>query len=163
MKLRFGAMLIVLALLGACRPQADLLREPPEIHYGEDVCVFCKMIISDPRFAAGYHTADGESRIFDDIGGMLTHHVQQQEEVIQFWVHDHTSEAWLAAGEAHFVLGESIHSPMGWGIAAFAEAGDAASFAEEYQGEVITFNDLLARFESTSISSGEPHSEMGDH
>ncbi len=47
-------LFLALALLAAGCAQGTAEIKPPEIRYGEDVCVECKMIISDPRFAAAY-------------------------------------------------------------------------------------------------------------
>ena len=51
-------LLIAVAVLGACA-QGQATIAPPEIRYGEDVCAACKMIISDPSFAAAYTVPAG--------------------------------------------------------------------------------------------------------
>ena len=67
-------LLLLTALLAACA-QGTTELAPPDIRYGEDVCVECNMIISDERFASaiGYEVAPGryETASFDDIGDML--------------------------------------------------------------------------------------------
>ena len=101
-KLKILTLLLLVIMIVGCQAQVDL-SQPPEILYGEEVCTECGMIISEPRFAAAYYTPEGDARRFDDIGGMLTHHAANQEEVAQFWVHDYETEEWIVAGEAYFV------------------------------------------------------------
>lgn len=133
---------VVLALLlGGCS-QVDL-DAPPEIVYGRDVCSRCGMIIEDARFASAYVTPDGESRIFDDIGDMLTYQAEKGETVHAYWVHDYQTEAWLRAEGAFFVLAADIHTPMGYGLAALAEEGQATAVALRHNGRVVTFAELV--------------------
>ncbi len=139
-----GLVVLGLVLLG-CSP-AQAADRPPDIRYGEDSCVECNMIISEPRFAAAYTTAGGEARRFDDIGGMCQHYLEMQEEVVSFWVHDYVSEEWLPAEEAFFVLGEGIYTPMAFGVVAFAERTAAEGFADERRGVVLSFDHLLEHY-----------------
>lgn len=126
---------------GASDPYA-----PPAIVYGEDVCDHCGMILSDERFACATIVDAGgrtEPRRFDDIGDMFAYHGGHPELAVAKWyVHDHDSLVWLDAKAAHFVRGTGVRSPMGSGIAAFAEAGRAAAFAAEVGGVVAAFDTL---------------------
>ena len=145
-------LLVVLLLLGACQSQPDL-SQPPEIVYGEDVCTECGMIISEARFASAYYTQDGEARIFDDIGEMLTHHAENQEDVAQLWVHDYETEEWIVAEEAFYVSGEELHTPMGFGVVAFSDQAQAQNFAEQSQAMVMTLDGLMDKY----MQGGETH------
>ena len=137
--------LLVLMLLGACQSQADL-SQPPEILYGEDVCTKCSMIISEPRFAAAYYTTQGDARRFDDIGGMLIHHLEHQEDVAQFWVHDFDTEEWVEAEQAIYVISDQLHTPMGFGVIAFSEQDRAQRLASKSNTMVMSFDDALMTF-----------------
>ncbi|HXF61573.1 MAG TPA: nitrous oxide reductase accessory protein NosL [Caldilineaceae bacterium] len=139
-------VLLALTLLAGCA-RGSAAPAPPEIRYGEDQCAHCTMIISDPRFAAGiaYEIEPGryESLAFDDIGDMLAEAGSHPERVVvDYYVHDYTSEEWLDATEAHFVVSPAIPSPMGSGIAAHASAEAAAAHAAELQGRVLTWDEL---------------------
>ena len=48
--------------------------QPPEIHYGEDVCDACGMLISEAKFAAASVDQDGTAHKFDDIGDLLDYY-----------------------------------------------------------------------------------------
>ena len=141
-------MSFALALL-ACSPAADI-DSPPEIVYGEDMCVQCGMIISEPRYAAAYLSVDGEPRIFDDLGELCLYHRDHQEKMATVWAHDFHSEAWIDAEAATFVMSENIHTPMSFGIVAFRDREDAALFAEEMQGQLHDFNSFLKACQGNS-------------
>ena len=136
--------LVILAglLVVSCSPEANL-EEPPEIRYGEDTCDRCLMIINEARFAAAYTTADGQTRRFDDIGGMVAYNEEMTEDVAVYWVHDFDTEEWLKADLAFYVKSDYL-TPMGFGIVAFAEQDRAENWATEIEGMVVTFDELLA-------------------
>jgi copper chaperone NosL len=150
MKLRKLAVVLsivlsaAMLLLAAC---SAALVEPaaPEIHYGEDMCSDCGMIINEPRFAASYAAEQGEGAyqtfIFDDIGDML-HHMQQNLTLTGagWGVHDYESEEWIDATTAWFVVGEGIKTPMGHGLAAFAAQAEAEALAAEVGGKVLDWD-----------------------
>lgn len=138
------ALLTVLLTLAGCTasPSAP---SAPTIHYGEDMCSDCGMIINEPRFAAAYAAQQGEGSyetfIFDDIGDMLRH-IQQNLTLIGvgWWVHDYNSEEWIDAPTAFYVVGEGIKTPMNHGIVAFAEEDAANTFAAEVGGKVLDWD-----------------------
>lgn len=52
------------------------------------------------------------------------------------WVHDYNSEEWIDAEAAFFVESNAIKSPMGHGLAAFADKSAAEQFAAEVEAGV---------------------------
>ncbi len=149
-------VLIVLAFVAAGCAQGTAEITPPEIRYGEDVCAACKMIISDPRFAAAYthEISPGryENVLFDDIGDMLMHADQHPEHtVVAWWVHDYDSEAWLNGAEAVYVFSNALRTPMAQGTAAFASEAAAQRLAAELDGEVFAWSGLLARHQAGQL------------
>jgi copper chaperone NosL len=138
------AIFLLLALT-ACSANANAEPAPPTIHYGEDVCEFCGMIISEEGFAAAYITPDGHGHTFDDIGDMVKARREMQEEVTAFFVHDYQSKDWIRAETAHFVQSDSLTTPMLSGLAAFAWPEQADAFAAEVGGTTLTFEELLAQ------------------
>lgn len=145
--LRLVLLLALLLMAGCAQGSAEVA--PPEIRYGEDLCAHCNMIISDPRFAAGYahELSPGryESLAFDDIGDMLAMAEANPDHAIVAWyVHDYTSEEWIDATTAHYVVSEQISTPMGFGMVAHADEQAAVAQAAETQGEVLTWEELQA-------------------
>jgi copper chaperone NosL len=150
---------IVLLAVTACGGEAKAEIAPPEIYYGQDLCEFCGMIISDPRYAAGYLTADGEEHIFDDIGNMFHSHLQKQAEVRAFFVHDYEAQQWIRAETAHYVLSPELVTPMLHGLAALDTPEKAEALAAAVEGKVLTFDELLAFYKAKVAAAPEDHSQ----
>ncbi len=142
---------LILTFLVSCQSPVDL-SEPPEIRYGEEMCRECGMIISEPRFAAAYYTADGNARRFDGIGGMASHHAENQEDVAQFWVHDYDTEEWIIADQAFFVMSDQLHTPMDFGVVAFSDQSRAQEHASEFTAMVMTFEAVMDSFQDGTTS-----------
>jgi len=145
-------LLLILAACAQGQPEA----QPPDIRYGETVCIACNMIISDERFAAGYahEISPGryESIPFDDIGDMLEHAANHPEHTITHWyVHDFYSKAWLDATQAHYMFSHTLTTPMGHGAAALADRTAAETLAAEMSGEVLDWAGLRARFDAGEL------------
>ena len=132
-------------VLGGCQSRVDP-DTPPEIRYGEDICDQCRMIISEPRYAAAYVTRQSLTRRFDDIGDLLLYHARHREDVLAFWVHDYETEEWLKAPQAFYVMSPELHTPMAHGIVALRERARAAVLAAEMHGRVFTFVELQQYF-----------------
>jgi copper chaperone NosL len=135
---------------------------PPDIAYGRDVCDECHMIISEARYASAYRSADGEDRIFDDIGDMIAFG-RERDELVEAtaWVHDYDTEAWLDAPDAWFVRADELETPMGGGVVAFATEASANAFAEPRDGEVLGWDELIASdVESGHGSHSDPETEQ---
>lgn len=147
MKLTRREMLVsMLAFAGAtlagCGEATPEGPQPPAITYGRDNCDECGMSINEPAFACGTVTAGGP-RIFDDIGDMFVYHRKQADEAPQAWfVHDYNTKAWTRAESASYVQSQSIHSPMGSGLAAFESAQSAQALAGTLTGaKVLSFDE----------------------
>ncbi|MDR7554682.1 MAG: hypothetical protein QN157_03655 [Armatimonadota bacterium] len=122
---------------------------PPQIRYGVDRCQACGMLIADPRFAAAARIGASVRR-YDDIGCLVRDagDLLAAERAVA-WVHDLPSERWLEASRAWYVRSPTLRTPMGYGLAAYADRG-AARQAHPTR-PVQSFADLLAaRHEVTS-------------
>ena len=139
------ALLLAACLLAACT--AKPAGPGPEIHFGEDMCSDCGMIINEPRFAASYAAKEGEGAfqtfIFDDIGDML-HHMQQNLTLmgVGWWVHDYDSQEWIDATTAYYVTSDQIKTPMNHGIAAFGTQAAAEKLASTMGGKVFNWDKI---------------------
>jgi copper chaperone NosL len=137
-----GLLAFAGATLAGCGGSTPEGPQPPAITYGRDNCDECGMSINDPAYAAGTLTAAGP-RLFDDIGDMFIYHRKHTDEVPQAWfVHDYNTKAWVRGEQATYVQSQSIHSPMGHGLAAFESAQGAQVFAGTLTGaKVLSFED----------------------
>ena len=141
----FVILPVLLTLLLACSPKPEG-PQPPEIIYGQEMCSACGMVIDVPRFAAATLLIDGQYLKFDDAGEMLSYHMNHPEDQVAAWfVHDYPSEKWIRGEQAIFVESPSLQTPMGSGIAAFADRAEAEAFAVERSGKLFTLDEMRAQ------------------
>ena len=132
--------LVIGVPIAGCTAESE--PKPPEIAYGHDVCDLCGMIISEPRFASALALTDGRTLKFDDPGEMFAYHRQNAEHAVRAWfVHDYRSEEWVRGEQAFYVFSPEIRSPMGYGIATFAERPAAEAFAHGIGGQPMMFEE----------------------
>jgi copper chaperone NosL len=103
------------------------------------------MIVSEARYAAATATASGQTLVFDDIGCLLQYRQKHSAAWAAVWVHDYETQTWLRADSAWYLVSPAVHSPMGWGIAAFATEDAAQRRRGEPGGDVLDWNGLSAR------------------
>lgn len=108
-----------------------------------DNCDFCRMVISDLRYASEVVYAGGNPYKFDDIGCMrrFLAHRQSGEEAIVF-VHDFETQAWIPGSEAWFVRSAKLATPMSGGIVAFSNRNRAQAFAAKNRTEPVRYSQL---------------------
>lgn len=137
---------VLLLLFGSCQSGADL-DQPPTFRFGYDSCDYCRMLITEPRYAAALRLIDGQARRFDDIGCLL-HYLQAHpsEPQAHIWVNDYLQERWLRAEVALYVQSDRLTTPMGYGIVALADSIAAESLAQQLHAPVLRFEQLRAGF-----------------
>lgn len=119
--------------------------EPVEL-LPEDMCAFCRMAISDKRFASELINSEGDVYKFDDIGCMLSFQKEKSGEAISaIFVVDFDTREWHRAEEAYFVRSKEFRTPMGGNLAAFKERPRAQAAATRYQGAELRHDALLER------------------
>jgi copper chaperone NosL len=132
--------LALAALLGGCG-KLDL-SQPPNIRFGQEACAYCRMIISDERFAAAMVDEGGEVLKFDDIGCLVQHEAEHLRPGGVSWVRGFEGRSWLRAREATFVYSARVNSPMNHGLAAFSDAQAAGELANEPANRTMRFSEL---------------------
>ncbi len=108
---RFAALSVALALAGCSKASG-----PEPIAWDREACARCRMLVSEPAFAAQLRTATGEVRSYDDPGCLLLHLDETGVEAKELWFHHHREERWLAGAATGFV--EVPASPMGFRLGA---------------------------------------------
>jgi copper chaperone NosL len=135
------AMLLALAV-GACAI------EPQPLHLGNEECAHCRMMITEPQFAAQALNNKGKAFKFDAVeclaSWVLAGEVDAAE-IHSLWVADHEEPTrWLRVEEAAFLRSGAVHSPMGAGLIALRD-GDAARDQQRARGgEVMGWDGVLA-------------------
>jgi len=101
---------------------------PVEVKWDRDTCERCRMVLSDPHFAAQIrYYPEGKKRPkvekFDDIGCAtlwLEDKAWKDDGRTEFWVADHRTKEWIDAKTATYVLKKT--TPMEYGLGAQPEA-----------------------------------------
>lgn len=156
------SLLAALALgLGACSRQPDL--SPPQIRYGEHECDWCRMLISDERFAAAlvFEDAGRVSKLaFDDINCVYNYLADRPPAVpATIYTHDFETRSWLAARAATFVRSDKLETPMASQVAAAASRETAARLLERYPGTLLSIDEIARLFTPAHSSGAQPTSK----
>ncbi|MEE9404060.1 MAG: nitrous oxide reductase accessory protein NosL [Algisphaera sp.] len=136
-QIQMGLLGLFLACLAACGEPPTL--KAPTVIWGQDVCVACGMILSDERYGAAVITLEHGERfvhLFDDVGEMLASKTRFATPS-QRWVCDAQSKQWIDAETAFYVKDSQIHTPMGFGVAAFSNAAQAQIKRDEVDGALL--------------------------
>jgi copper chaperone NosL len=116
---RIAALALLLASL-ACAPEG-----PSDVAWDRTACAHCRMLVSDPRFAAQLLLESGEVLFYDDPGCLLLDRAARAPSARAAWFHDSAGEGWLAESEVAFAPG--AETPMGYGYAAVRTGSVAAA------------------------------------
>jgi nitrous oxide reductase accessory protein NosL len=139
---RFILAIVVAAFAGCAQSPQEITA--PKIHFGQDMCAKCSMIISDERHAGAIGIRkDGRISylLFDDVGEMLEYDPGESDETKWFATSGITRE-WLDAETAVFLHSERLLTPMGTGVGAYANLEEASAVQVEFGGEFLTFQEL---------------------
>lgn len=114
---------LVIALTVAAAACAAGPPPPAALDTRSDTCRNCRMVASDPHFAAQI-VADGEEPAFFDDLGCLREYLGRQRLLPQgaaIYVADHRTGAWVPASSAVYTRLLGPATPMGGGLAAHAD------------------------------------------
>jgi nitrous oxide reductase accessory protein NosL len=67
-------------------------------------------------------------------------------------VHNYDDKAWIRAETAYYVRSSNLTTPMQSSLAAYNSSEKAKALAAEVQGEILTFDQLLAYYRETPAS-----------
>lgn len=117
--MRAQAVSVLVVLLG-CGSGA---LAPAALDTSNDACAWCRMAISDARFAAQLVAPGEEPRFFDDLGCLTTYLASHRAPpgAIAF-VADHRTRAWIRAAAAVYTRPPGLETPMGSHLIAHADA-----------------------------------------
>lgn len=135
----FAAILLLAACQSAALKPVELLPE--------DMCAFCKMALSEKKYAAEFITRDGDAFKFDDLGCMVDYIAgkKNRDQIAAFFVADFESKEWLNAETAHFVSSAKFQTPMSGGIVAFSDRSKAEAAAAASGGRLLSFAEVISR------------------
>lgn len=134
------SLIIILAILTACS------QKPVEIHYGSDECAYCKMMITEERFASQVITETGKSITFDSIECMARYSGEHKKELesAKRWVNDFSNPGnWLNVENATLIKSEVINSPMGSSLLAVENEESAKKHMADYPGRPVAWQRIV--------------------
>lgn len=135
-----SCMVICVAVLANCQKQAV---EPIALA-PEDMCAYCKMAISEKRYAAEFIDGEGQPSKFDDIGCMGNFiKTRNVTAIAAYFVMDFKEGKWIKADNAYYVRSVELRTPMNGGIIAFQNESDAREAIGRYRGTALRFQDIL--------------------
>ena len=133
-------MIVCVAVLANCQKQAV----GPVALAPEDMCAYCKMAISEKRYAAEFIDSEGQPSKFDDIGCMSNFIKSRNVTAITaYFVMDFNQEKWIKADNAYYVRSVDLKTPMNGGIIAFQDELDAQEALGKFHGTPLRFADIF--------------------
>lgn len=141
-------MFFSISMLWSCNNNA-----PEPIKLNVDACSFCRMKISDGRFAAQLITSKGRNYKFDDLKCMLNFSSQFEGEIKSYYIAEFSGANELTdAGTAWYIQNDDFKSPMGGNTAAFKSKTQAESEAQATGTKVLSWSEV-----SSSIQQNHPN------
>lgn len=111
-------------------------------------CAYCRMAIERADFGGEIRTADGRRRAYDAIecmaAAVLTDSVPPVTIRAMTVADRRAPHAAIPVARAVFVHADSLASPMGLGLAAYASRAAAAPAARALRGETLEWTGVLA-------------------
>jgi copper chaperone NosL len=122
---------------------------PREIHYRQDACARCRMILMDARYGAELVTRRGKALVFDSIECLAAHTLEQPadaEGARGLYVTPYDAPNTLVPAEAAgYLYCEQLPSPMGQGLSAAADRAGAEALLAVHGGRVLAWSEVLAQ------------------
>jgi copper chaperone NosL len=134
------AMFSLLLLVGCETSKFEPIALAPE-----DMCAYCKMAISEKRYAAELIDSERQALKFDDIGCMVNFIKSKgnKNRISAYFVMDFDDRQWLKAGDAYYVHSTELQTPMNGQLVAFKDEARATEAVGKYHGKLMHFDDLF--------------------
>jgi len=134
-------LIICVSAFASCQQQ----RLEPVALAPEDMCSFCRMAISEHRYAAQLLDNEGQAFKFDDIG-CLVNFMQRNNidgKTGARFVMDFDERIWIKGEDAYYVKSSEITTPMSGGVIAFTTQPKAQQAAEKFHGTTLRFGEVF--------------------
>ena len=134
-----GAVLLVAAGCASGPPP------PAALDVVNERCRFCRMAVSDQRFAAQLVAAHEEPMFFDDLGclrAFLEGKPALPSSTLTY-VSDHRTKVWLRAEDALYTRNDAIATPMGSHVIAHASAASRDADPDARDGRPVALSEMF--------------------
>jgi copper chaperone NosL len=139
---RFGAAIVLAVAAAACGGGDP---GPATLDPRNEACAFCRMSVSEARFAAQIVAPGEEPRFFDDIGCLrdyLRGGARPGPGAVAY-VADHRTGAWVRADRAVYTRVETLETPMGSHLVAHADETSRAQDPAARGGQAVAVAELF--------------------
>lgn len=128
----------MMSILSACSTEVK------EIQLGRDNCQFCKMQISDPKFATAILTEQGKTFTFDDLKCLVSFKKENKElQIKEVYAIPFVGEQQLLPIKQLFILeSPKIKGPMGGHWASFKTESDLSVEFKKLEGRQVSWEEL---------------------
>lgn len=132
------------AVLAACGGGVE---GPAPVDTKNDACAWCRMSVSDLRFAAQLTAPGHEPKLFDDAG-CLRDWLKEPRESAPWtaWLSDHRTKEWVKATDAVLVLDPAVQTPMSSGLLAWASASSREMDPAGKGGTPVAIGEVIGPF-----------------
>lgn len=138
--MKYITILFATLLLAFCSPK------PEPIDYGNDICDFCKMNITDNKYAAELVTSKGKVYKFDSIECLFQFkdlEFKSDDEIHSELVNDFSNPGELIdLKKAFFLKSEVFRSPMGMNVLSVSSEEKLNEIKSQHGGEVLTYSEV---------------------
>jgi len=117
-------------------------KEPKPIKLNVDNCEFCKMTVSNGKFASELITQKGRYYIFDDVSCMIKY-VKANSGLVnaKMYVNDYLDEnKFIAVEKGFYLMGGTINAPMGGKVAAFVTNENTTAYQTKLSAQKATWS-----------------------
>ena len=118
---------------------------PAVLDTKNEACGFCRMAVSDQRFAGQLVAPHEEPKFFDDIGclGRYVAGTKTLPAGSVAYVADHRTKAWVMAAGAVYTRVAKLETPMGSHVIAHADAASRDADPEAGAGTPVPLTELF--------------------
>lgn len=130
----------LMILYVSCRP------EPEPINYGADICEFCKMNITDNKFAAEIVTYKNKIYKFDSIECLFQFKKGfiKEDEIHSEWVNDFSQPGKLIdLTKAYFIKSNVYRSPMGMNVLSVESEQELNEIKSKDGGTIMIYAEVF--------------------
>ncbi|WP_028950049.1 nitrous oxide reductase accessory protein NosL [Sulfurihydrogenibium subterraneum] len=127
-------------------------RGPEPVIPGKDVCEYCKMVITDIKFAAETITKTGKIYKYDSIECAGADYLAKKDSIKHVYVPNYLNpNEFLEAEKAYYLISDNLRSPMGLNVSAYKSLDDAQKMQKEKGGKIYDWEGLLVVIQTDYI------------
>lgn len=144
-KTNLNAVIIILFALTAFSCNS---KEPKPIKLNYDTCDFCKMTISNAKYASELITKKGRCYKFDDVSCMIKYLKDNSDLAnAELFVTNYSNEnQFIPVTKGFYLLGGTVRGPMGGKVVAFDSDKKAANFQTQLGAEKTTWKTIYTTY-----------------